>query len=107
MYSTNKKEILLEIQRMLQRQSFFQNFVIYYSGHGDEKTGNWITGYAITDRISLRDILNVWDMKIKDVDDKRTIKRFLIIIADSCYSGKLNLVNFENHIVESWCLNLL
>ena len=81
-------------------------FILYYSGHGQSKTGNWcferiekadqvlnseqktqeIKYYKITEFVSLDDILILWQ-KRKQRQNGDSDKQWLLIISDACFSG--------------------
>ena len=72
---------------MFKRRRSCRNYIIYYSGHAQAKTGNWIVD--TNDCVKLQDILQLWDRRpiSTEKDDQ-----LLIIITDSCYSGVFSVL---------------
>ena len=61
-----------------------RNFILYYSGHGEANSGNWVIGkpdVREVEVVSLDELLSLW-RKSPSSDYKR-----LLIISDSCHSG--------------------
>lgn len=71
--------------------SNYQNCFIFYSGHGGSKSGRWCFEKYSVDKtddveyewISLSDIMALWNARFI-----KNSKQQLIIISDSCFSGK-------------------
>eukprot|EP01084_Bolivina_argentea_P274500 467908_1 len=79
--TTTKINVLKAIKKLF-NQYHRKVFVIYYSGHGYSDGGKWC--FHGDQFISLNDILSLFDTRIKS----NIHTQQLIIIADSCYSGK-------------------
>jgi hypothetical protein len=78
-----------------QIREFFElnidDYLLYYTGHGEEKNGSWIFGEK---KISFDDIMLQWKHNLEH-ESKR-----LFIISDSCYSGHwpLQAKHYEENI---------
>ena len=77
-----KKEMLDAIRDFFHQVK--RNFILYYSGHGEEGSGNWAIGRPDSNKVetvSLEDLLSLW-RRSPSSDYKR-----LLIVSDSCHSG--------------------
>jgi len=73
--------------------------VLYYTGHGKKKTGDWcFNNEGGTEFLSFKDIFDLWDDRRNDNRQK------LVIISDCCYSGKVKKAKeTKNVIVQAAC----
>ena len=77
-----KKEMLDAIRDFFQQVK--RKFILYYSGHGEEDSGNWAIGRPDereVEIVSLEELLSLW-RRSPSSDYKR-----LLIVSDSCHSG--------------------
>ena len=100
---TKKADVLSQLADLFVRDSDL--YILYYSGHGskgekDESRGGLTGGGALCtgrQELTFEDIINAWVMSKKDVGGAAgrgggrppRRGRRLLLIADSCYSGKL------------------
>lgn len=77
-----KREMLDAIRKFFEQVK--RNFILYYSGHGEQDSGNWVIGkpdMSKVEVVTLDDILSLWQCS-----PSHCYKR-LLIVSDSCYSG--------------------
>lgn len=96
-----KKE-LLDVIKAFFGQVGVRNYVLYYSGHGEEDSGNWVIGKADMDEVEVvtfEEILLLWK------NSPAYLYKQLLIISDSCHSGrwveKLNQLDINVHMYAS------
>jgi len=85
---SNRAEVLDQLSRFREKLLPGDNFLVYYAGHGwldsEVDRGYWIPIDA--DRTSKAN----WISNVDVTDELRAIKaKHIMLIADSCYSGKL------------------
>ena len=56
------------------------SYLIYYTGHGEKKTGNWV--FPDETYMTLQKLLKIWTATTKTRSEVN-----LVLISNSCYSG--------------------
>ena len=77
-----KKEMLDVIRDFFQQDC--RNFILYYSGHSEEYSGNWAIwtpGAREVETVSLEELLSLWQ------ESPSPKYKRLLIASDSCHSG--------------------
>ncbi len=88
LYNATRRKILLTLTRYRKNLGPDDNLLIYYAGHGwldkEADTGYWLPVNAVTDNDVDWLSLNTITSSVRAI-----ASRHVMIVADSCYSGKL------------------
>lgn len=83
-------------------QKEVSSFLVYYTGHGN-KSGNWVLPNRCSNVVKLRQILNVWSEATIRYSTESDPQRRLLLICDSCYSGRWVKALNRCHQCQQFC----
>lgn len=102
-----KSEIIQVISSLFEKGEDYS--IIYYSGHGETKTGNWVFERqtfgtrCVLDIVTYEEVKNLWRNRQNKKDEQH-----LLIIMDSCFSGQWTKEQYfisKDIIVQSSCFS--
>lgn len=93
----SRSDVILSLERLRQRLTSRDNLLIYYAGHGsidrEEDEGYWLPVDAA------RDDKTNWISNSAITSSLKAIKaKHILVVADSCYSGKLTRGGENLHV---------